>query len=94
MVLFPSSDKQDTKENLLFWDVVWQMLTNVLKNYTTCILFYNGGDSMFLLNTGEVYQITWHHIPEDSNLHSQHHENLKSHKTHLLGPLVELTVEE
>jgi hypothetical protein len=46
MVLFPSSDEHDTKENLLFWDVVWQMLINVLKNYTTCILLYNEEDSV------------------------------------------------
>ena len=26
-----------------------------------------------------IYQITWHHIPEDSNIHNYHHENLKSH---------------
>jgi hypothetical protein len=27
----------------------------------------------------KFYQITWHNIPEDSRLHTCHHENLKSH---------------
>jgi hypothetical protein len=27
-----------------------------------------------------IYQTTWHHTPEDSNLHSHHWENVRSHK--------------
>jgi hypothetical protein len=41
----------DTKENLLFLYIVWQMVSNVLNNYTTCILFCTEEDSMFLQNT-------------------------------------------
>jgi hypothetical protein len=32
-----------------------------------------------------IYQITWHHITEDSNLHSHHNEDLNSHKRAILG---------
>jgi hypothetical protein len=27
-----------------------------------------------------IYLTTWHYIPEDSKLHTRHHENLKSYK--------------
>jgi hypothetical protein len=34
----------------------------------------NGG-SRFPRNVGTVLQISWRHVPEDSSLHSLHHEN-------------------
>jgi hypothetical protein len=31
-----------------------------------------------------IYQTTEHHIPADSNLHSHHHESLKSHSGYII----------
>lgn len=47
-------------------------------------LFYvaDGGHTFFW-NIGNNYQTMWHHKPEDSNLHNQHHENFKSYTNSL-----------
>jgi hypothetical protein len=41
------------------------------------------GSSMFLQNSRELYQATWHNIPEDSSLHTHCHENMTSHKINI-----------
>jgi hypothetical protein len=35
--------------------------------------------------SGNFYQTTWRNIPEDSNLHTRHRENLKSHPQFVLS---------
>jgi hypothetical protein len=34
---------------------------------------------------GNIYKTVWHHIPEDSKLHSHHCENLRAHYTTVLA---------
>jgi len=44
-----------------------------------CALKMEAGDSPAVL--AHTHQTVCHHVPEDSIVHSHHHENLKSHST-------------
>jgi hypothetical protein len=45
----------------------------------------NKHDDGCLLGCSAVYQTTWRYNPENSHLHTCHHENLKSYLTNMIS---------
>jgi hypothetical protein len=58
---------------------MWQIWRTPSSGMTPCGSFHldDGGD-IFLQNV--LTKTTWHHIPEDGILHSNHRQSLKSYK--------------
>lgn len=67
--------------------VVWYIGTNVSKELAASIWRAEDEKSRQQVTPKcwlPAYHITWYYIPNDSNLHSHHHQYFKSHNTHLL----------
>jgi hypothetical protein len=60
--------------------VVWYKFTDTLEVLAASII---GAIALMMeaaSNVGNFYQTILRNIPEDSHLHTRHHEDLKSHK--------------
>jgi hypothetical protein len=62
----------------VFWVIVPCSLVEVYRRFRGAhhLMIEAASTSEMLAN---FYQTTWHYNPEDSHLHTHHHENLKSY---------------
>lgn len=66
----------------VFWDKMLCILVEIhrhFREHASSIFFPTDRSSRFLQNRSNIYHTTWHHILEDSDLHSCHHNSFQSH---------------